>query len=281
LAQQAIVFLASDLRQNAIRLREKHYSDTINPQDMDLSDVVPTQFARPLQATPEGVAPLVGLAADTRLTIHAHGDPDNPHEVLGGKGNWTAQTLARLVNALLGGYPVGKQPQRLQKIRRISLAVCYAAGFRGSAAPGAFGEYYLHPMRSFGWYFCSFCGQFTTDVTARTDTSSVRDWSGFVDGQPVTKNFKATGGFTGKVIDPKDPEGKTILFPELKKPPYNVMTQVQHKGRTIDERQRIETGEGDSFRKLIFSPNPNSSVEQPLNPFLAQDAYDKARRVTE
>lgn len=97
------------------------------------------------------------VEAPIRLIIVGHGDERSTSI---GNLSLTPSTLAECIAIWVGGI----------KIARVSLHMCCGGGNRGTATNANFPKFKVHPNASFGYKLASYCGQLTTDVTARTES---------------------------------------------------------------------------------------------------------------
>jgi hypothetical protein len=166
---QAIVYIAADLKDNADTLQGKRVAagDKTANYGGDIGSVeVSAVFHGPLLTK----LPIVYCQENSRLIILGHGDEDSTIISTAEDGGlcFTPEQLAGKVDQWLGA----------NRIKRISLHMCYGGGNRGTATgTEANREFYkgfkVLPNKSFAFTFASMVGGLCESVTARTEGTNM------------------------------------------------------------------------------------------------------------
>lgn len=151
---QAIICLASDLRESAEALQGKRVAAG------DATGIVNevNQWRSTVSYYP--MLALPNLFTNSRLIIIGHGDAGSSY-IMGDGIQWDAKELARRARGWIH-----------TKINRISLHMCFGGGNRGTGGGANFGNFQIHPGRSFAFKFASYC-DFAQSVTARTERTNM------------------------------------------------------------------------------------------------------------
>jgi hypothetical protein len=175
---QAIVFIASDLEENARALQMKR--EAAGDTTVEFADLAPVAQSIVLQGPLIGTLPLAYRQPDSRLIILGHGDEDSTFIATAEQGGstYTPLQFTEVVRGWLGANS-GYVPM---KVRRISLHMCYGGGNRGNARGNTidrafFEQFTKLPNKSFAYKFASMAGELADDITARTDDVAMSVYS--------------------------------------------------------------------------------------------------------
>jgi hypothetical protein len=212
---QAIVFIASDLEENARALQMKR--EAAGDTTVEFEGFDPFAKSIVLQGPLIGTLPWAYRQPESRLIILGHGDEKSTFIATAERGGstYTPLQFAEVVRGWLGA----NSNYAPTKVKRISLHMCHGGGNRGSAEGNTlnrafFEEFTKLPADSFAYKFASMAGELAVDITARTDDVGMREYYNH-DGQFATARREIGGrhkGFGDKFVFVTNP-GATIKNP--------------------------------------------------------------------